>query len=236
MGFFDFFKKTSPKVEPVKKETPKVTPTVSGTTRNVLPIKLPTKKDGHPIQYAYVLDIDPADGVDLFDDIIQDTEKFVIPSPAGNEIILIYEDKLIGKISNPEKAKMLSDWIKKGFPYDAILRADGKTINLRFYRDKRTGNEYREQTVIAWTSYKSQAKQDALSFLEPGDALDLEENYGREDAVDVLYDGLEKIGSLPKKIAHRVLEEGAYGAFYEKSESQDTDDGEIIKPYIRIYW
>lgn len=239
MGFFDFFKakKTEkPEDAPTKNNLPKVSENESFAERKVKPIKFPLKKDGHPIQYAYALHVDPAPGVDLIGDIIRDEEKFVIPSPTKDEIVLSYEDTLIGTIRSTEKAAMLSDWIKKGLPYDAILRADGKTVNLRFYKDKRTGNEYREQTVVALVGYKSQTKQDAISFLETGDELDLEENYAREDAVDVLCDGIEKIGSLPKKVAQRVIEEGAYAAFYEKGEEQETDNGDIIKPYIRIYW
>ena len=236
MGVFDFFKRPSSKVAPTQKETPQVAKVMPETAKKITPIKFPTKKNGHPIQYAYAFDITPAPGIDIINDIIDDSEKFLIPEPMGDEISLTYNGVIVGSIKNPEKAVMLNDWIKKGFPYDAILRADGKTVNLRFYRDKRIGNEYREQTVVAITGYKSGSKQDSISFLEPGDEVDLGENYEREDTVDVLIDGIDKIGALPKKIATRVIEEGAYAAFYEKGEAQETDDGTIIKPYIRIYW
>lgn len=199
-------------------------------------IKFPTVKDGHPIRYAYELEIEPVPGLDILHDILNGSEKIIKAIPAGDAITLRDNGRVLGRILDPQKAEMLMDWIQKKLPYDAILLASGHTVNLRFYQDKRMGQDHREQTVIALTGFKAMSKQDAIDFLDPGEEVELEENYNREDAVDVLANGIDKIGSLPKKIAQRYLEEGAYGAFFEKGEPIEDDNGNYTKPYIRIYW
>ncbi len=197
-----------------------------------------SQKDNQPLKYAYDFDVVPAPGIDVIKDILGTAEKYVKPVPAGNEIVLRYDGRVFGKILDHKKAEMLADWIRGGFPFEAILRTNGK-VNLRFYKDKRKGNEFREQTVTALTAFKSESRQTIIGFLEPGEELEPSENFERQDTVDILYMGIDKIGSLPKKLAQRYINEGAYGVFYEKGE--DTEDVDkygdpVIRPYVRIYW
>ena len=195
---------------------------------------LPSKIDGHPIQYAYIKDFEPQNGIDVTKDILDGEERIVEIHSSNENIELFWNGKIFGIIHDPQKAEMVSDWQRKGLPCHAILLSNGKQVNLRFYRDKRIGNEFREQTIVALSDYKSAAKQEVIEFLENGDELHLVENCDKDDAVDVIprYD-LDKIGSLPKEIAVKYLQEGAFGAFYERGD--ENDDG-VIKPYIRIFW
>ena len=195
---------------------------------------LPSRIDGHPIQYAYIENIDPQTGIDITQDILDGEERVVEIHSSSENIELLWNGKVFGIIHDPKKAEMVSDWQRKGLPCHAVLLSNGDQVNLRFYRDKRIGNEFREQTIVALSSYKSAAKQEVIEFLENGDELQLEENYDKDDAVDVIpRHDLDKIGSLPKNIAAKYLQEGAFGAFYEYGEE---DDEGIITPYIRIYW
>ena len=195
---------------------------------------LPSRIDGHPIQYAYIENIDPQTGIDITQDILDGEERVVEIHSSSENIELLWNGKVFGIIHDPKKAEMVSDWQRKGLPCHAVLLSNGDQVNLRFYRDKRIGNEFREQTIVALSSYKSAAKQEVIEFLENGDELQLEENYDKDDAVDVIpRHDLDKIGSLPKNIAAKYLQEGAFGAFYERG---DEDDDGIIKPYIRIFW
>lgn len=192
----------------------------------------PSRKEGHPIQYAYKYQFTAADGVNVITDVLADAEKEVSVSAENEHIILSYNGTVFGYIDNPDKALMVSDWERKGFPCSAIILATGNEVNLRFYKDKRIGLDYREQTVCKLTSCKSGSKQDTISCMEIGDEVELEEDYDRDDAVIAYYTG-DPIGKLPKKQAVKFLEEGAYAAFLEKLE-EDDDCNEI--PYIRIYW
>lgn len=226
MSFLDVFK---------KKKSPVQGKELTAQSHKVKPIVFPTKKNGHPIAYAYALPFTSFSTVNIETDILKDCEKFVSAIPEERGICLSYNGVPFGIITDMKKSEMLSDWCKKNLPFDAILRADGKTINLRFYKDKRMGNEFREQTVVSLTGFRGSEKQEMIELIEPGEEIILEENYDKEDAVDAFYQGV-KIGSLPKKIALRFLDEGAYGTFYEKSEELENDDEIILKPIIRIYW
>ena len=128
--------------------------------------------------------------------------------------------------------KKEGDFKKKGLPCHALLLSNGEEVNLRFYKDKRFGNEYREQTVCKLTGCKSESKQETISFMDIGDEVDLEEDYDHDDAVIASYQG-DPIGKLPKKVALRFLQEEAYAAYLEKLE-QDDEFRDI--PHIRIYW
>lgn len=201
---------------------------------NDSPIKrmlLPQKKDGNPIQYYYDVNVLPEDGVNIVNDVLVDSEKEVEVSATETDVLFLYEGKVIGRAFDEEKAKMVSDWKKKGRICNAVLLRSGYDASLRFYWDKRKDNQFREQTVIGLTAYRAEAKQDIISGIEPGDELELQEDYEKADVVNVC-DG-ESIGNLPKKYAQKFLDEGAYGAFYERGE--ENDEG-IVKPYIRIFW
>ena len=191
----------------------------------------PHKKNGQPIRYVYTRYIVPIAGVNVEKTVLGDSEKEVDIRSNGTNIELLYNGMVFGTITDEEKAKMVSDWYKKGLPCNAILLAPGDRVNLRFYKDKRIGNEYRTQDVIQLLNYKSEEKQDTITFLENGDELDLEEDDDQE-TVYVSYAGAQ-IGKLPKKYAIKYLEEGAYAAFFEKS---DMNENDISVPFVRIYW
>lgn len=191
----------------------------------------PLKKNGQPLRYAYTRNIVPMSGVNVAQAVLGNSEKEVDIRPNGANIELLYNGMVFATIPDEEKAKMVSDWEKKGLPCNAILLAPGDKVNLRFYKDKRIGNEYREQDVLSLLSYKSEDKQDTIAYLENGDELDFEEDYEHE-TVSISSVG-NPIGRLPKKYAVKFLEEGAYAVFFEKAEANEEN---INIPFIRIYW
>ena len=135
---------------------------------------------------------------------------------------------------------MLRDWISRDDPFvinhHRANDSEGYNVEVAFYRDKRKNNEWREQSVVALTGFKSKSKQETIECISPGRQLDPEDDF--DDHVDICCDG-DKIGRLPAKIAKRIIEEGCYGVFYEMSEEIDSgnDYGDIIcKPYVRIFW
>lgn len=195
----------------------------------------PGQKDGHPLQYSYNRPFTKIPDIDICADVLVDREREVDVQANGDLIELVFNGKVIGTISDSSKAQMVSDWKRKGFPCSAIVLRSCVEVVLRFYRDKRIGNEHRQQNVFALTAYKSDAKQDTILCLSPGDELDLEEDWDHEDSVIVLGIG-EPIGKLPKKYATKYLNEGAYCAYFEKYEEVDDEYNYIVKPFIRIYW
>ena len=230
MKLFDIFKgATSRKCSPSQSYPH---PHESKSPTQIKKYKFPKRVDGHLIQYAYGMNFTPLEGVDVTRDILNGEERLVEVVSNGSIIDLYFNERKFGYIQDQSKAQMVFDWKYKGFPCHAILLSSDNKVNLRFYRDKRIGNETREQTIVALISYKSVRKQEIIEFLENGDELIFEENYDKEDAVDIIAE-CDKIGSLPKKIAVRYLQDGAFGAFYEHGE--ENDEG-IITPYIRIFW
>ena len=195
----------------------------------------PGQKDGHPLQYSYNRPFTKIPGIDIRADVLVDREREVDVQANGDLIELVFNGKVIGTISDSSKAQMVSDWKRKGFPCSAIVLRSCVEVVLRFYRDKRIGNEHRQQNVFALTAYKSDDKQDTILCLSPGDELDLEEDWDHEDSVIVLGIG-EPIGKLPKKYATKYLNEGAYCVYFEKYEEVDDEYNYIVKPFIRIYW
>lgn len=195
----------------------------------------PGQKDGHPLQYSYNRPFTKIPGIDIRADVLVDREREVDVQANGDLIELVFNGKVIGTISDSSKAQMVSDWKRKGFPCSAIVLRSCVEVVLRFYRDKRIGNEQRQQDVFALTAYKSSSKQDTILCLSPGDELDLEEDWEHEDSVIVLGIG-EPIGKLPKKYATKYLNEGAYCVYFEKYEEVDDEYNYIVKPFIRIYW
>lgn len=195
----------------------------------------PDQKSGHPLQYSYTLSFIKTPGINIRADVLVDREREVDVRAAGEQIELIFNGQIIGTIANPSKAKMVSDWEKKGFPCSAIVLRSCTEVVLRFYRDKRIGNEWRPQDVFALTAYKSSSKQEMILSLSPGDELEFEEDWNHENSVIVLCMS-EPIGKLPKKYATKYLEEGAHSAYFEKYEEMDDEYDYIVKPFIRIYW
>lgn len=198
---------------------------------------IPPKIDGEPRSYTYILDFN-AYNTDDVRAILIDGDITVDVHPKDSRIEVVTSDMPIGYVDNPGLAKMLSDFIRRGEPYFAVLRYPGNKIVLAFYRDRRKGQEQREQTVSALTRYKSSETQDSISCLSKGDELKLESDYDNNGNEFVTVESdVGIIGRLPKKIAERVSYNQPYGVFFEKYEEIETDDFETIyKPYIRIYW
>lgn len=248
MGFFDLFKKKAPEtsasatapppshpVEVKKQSVP--TYIAPNTTKEKLDIVIPEMKDGSPLKYTYNVKINLTDEVALrrhheledwyFDPVIID-----------GEIHLLLGEDDIGTLA--DRVDMLIDWITREDPYIICFKnlseTDGATAFLAFYRDKRKGNEWRDQTVVGLTAYKSNARQEIIMFLHEGEEVDLEEN---EEGTGVnVVSGGDVIGKLPAKYAKRYEKEGAYAAFVEKIESDDGGSNLDFKdqPFIRIFW
>lgn len=193
----------------------------------------PAQVNGHPLRYTYVFAFEPLEDVNITKDILAGEEKVVDTRPTDAGIELSLSGRVFGLIQDKRKTEMLFDWERKGFPCHAILLASGNQVNLRFYQDRRIGHEWREQTVVALISFKSESKQDGISFLTSGDELTLSEDYEKECRVEVTTPTGEVVGALPKKAAERFISDGAYAAYFERGE--EDEDG-VIKPFIHIYW
>lgn len=226
-----------PQHNPPKTPAPSTPVQISTTPQKkvVKTINLPQKKNGAPLQYRYNLSFETLNNCDL-STLFANEEKEVSAIPSDTGIELLHNGEVFALIADSRKRDMLKDWIKRDDPYTAILRDPGNLVTLAFYRDKRKGNEHREQSVVALTSYKSATKQETLSLLEVGDEVDLEEDSEHDDTVIVSYIG-DPIGKLPKKYALKFLNEGAYLAVIEAVEDVDTEDFDtVMKPTVRIYW
>lgn len=195
----------------------------------------PEQKEGHPLQYSYTLPFTKTPGINIQSDVLVDQEREADVRANGKHIEVLFNDQIIGTIDDPSKAKMVSDWEKKGFPCSAIILRSCTEVVLRFYRDKRLGNEWRPQDVFALIAYKSSSKQEMILSLSSGDELEFEEDWDHENSVIVLCMG-EPIGKLPKKYAEKYLSEGAHSVYFEKCEEVADEYDYIVKPFIRIYW
>lgn len=182
-------------------------------------------KNGHPLKYSYIFQGVPVDGISIKNDILQNSEKEIDVAQYNDKIELSYNGTIFGYIDNAQKAAMLSDWKKRQLPYEAILLKDC-TINLRFYRDMRIGNDFREQTVTSLINYKRQNVQETLLFMD---------NDGKELTIDEDEKGyyIDDLGRFNKQISERFMNEEPYGVFFEEAVE---DDNGYLKPYVRIYW
>lgn len=200
-----------------------------------LDITIPEEKDGAPLQYTYTVKISLLDEAALRHHH-KNKEWYFIPKDIDGEMHLFLGDDDIAILNQRED--MLRDWIRRKDPYIICFKnlseKNGATAFIAFYKDKRKGNEWREQIVVALTSYKSSEKQDIIELMHPGEEVFLEED---ETGVAVMVDG-EPIGKLPQKYATRFIEEGIYAAFLEKTEYDDGGNNSNYKerPYIRIFW
>ena len=197
-------------------------------------ILIPEKKDGAPLAYRYSVPFVPSD-LDAVLVAAKAERWYLTAKQIGGEIHLFSEDADLGVLT--ERADMVSDWLRRGEPHIIILERvnseTGCTVMLVFYRDKQKYNAHREQTVVALTGYKGEEKQEQLLYLNPGDELELAEDYEKEGCVLVLSHGSE-LGYLPKKYAGRFLEEGAALIVFDHEEP--VEDSDISKPFVKIYW
>lgn len=203
-----------------------------------LDVVIPVRKDGASLAYNYSVPflLTNRDAALLS---ASKKEWYLTPEEVDGEIHLFSSGVDIGKLL--EREDMMRDWMKRNDPYIICIekiKGDSDTCSayIAFYKDKRKGNEWREQTVVALTAYKSEDTQFMIGLLEGGEELEAEEDF--EEHVIITSDGGE-IGRLPAKYAKRYMEDGAYAIFYEGSEQieKNTADFDYVeKPFVRIYW
>lgn len=243
MGLFSnlFGSKKEEQIKPV--HPPEVKPTaeppknpIDSAPKKEVDLTIPEWKDGVERKYYYSVKIQVTD-LETLTKRAQEKEFLLNVKDIDGAIHVLSNGDDIGILL--DRTDMVQDWLKRGDPYFFCIEhvypdepEKEATGVLAFYRDKRKGQDWREQTVVSLTAYKADDKQAAICFCKEGEELELEEDYEHEDAVIVLASGSE-IGKLPKKYAVKYLEEDAYGVFFEKTE---TDNDYNEKPYVRIIW
>lgn len=218
---------------------PSAAPAPSGPVFSAPTIKklyrYPSEVDGCALAYYYVFEFKPKDGVDVVKDVLGDSEKIVDVDVDGNLITLIHNGSVFGVIPDDNKAQMVSDFKKRGEPCNAILLADGKKVNLRFYKDKLKSLAKHENDVVKLRSFKGANKQEIIESLDADDELDFDEE---DDKIIVEYIG-DAIGRLPSSIEKRVFEEDEEIAaiFVDHIEESENDDGDdVFIPYVKVFW
>ena len=189
----------------------------------------PFTVDGANLRYAYDMELVPVSNGSIKAALGKE-EKIVAVSIDGNNIVLSHNDKAFATITDSKKADMVKDYLRRGDPVNAVLRADG-TASLRFYRDMRKGAEGNRQTVTTLSDYKSKSRQEALYSMSVGQELGC---FGSEDVYicDYFNQGSTVIGKLPSKIA-KMTEDSTIRAVY--LEELLEDNGKFV-PSVRIYW
>lgn len=189
--------------------------------------KLPTKVGSHPLQYQYIFSFDLLPGTKL-----PDVTDEISVSAQDSKIILSANGSAFGEILNPRKAEMVQDFQRCNYPVLTILEGVGQHVKMGFYRDRRTGNEWREQVVIPLVPYMTARSQKALLEADPDEELcwgDYSPNY---EAQDVRV-GEIKIGRLPDEIIKR----NPYLIYLERVETYETQkSGTVYIPYVRLYF
>lgn len=206
-----------------KKATEAVKPTVT-------PLRpFPFTVEGANLRYAYDMEITPTSPRSVAA-ALGNEEKVVDVAVNNGVIELSHNGTVFGNIIDAAKCKMVSDYIKRGDPVNAILRADG-TVNLRFYRDMRKGAENNRQTVVTLNDYKSKTRQEALYNMSAGQELGC---FGTDQifVCDYFAQGGMVIGKLPAKIV-KMTEDSQIRAIYLESL---YEDGDKCVPSVRIYW
>ena len=244
MGLFDFLKKKQPNSTMVT-QTPEekaVEPQkIQKTFKPYIPqspqnpdVTIPDRIGSCLRVYYYPkLKISPAPSAEDQAKNMQETGDWKLePVEAESGVNLLYHGEVFALLL--DKVDMVKDWLKRGDPMIAILSNLGDSGNLAaiaFYRDEEKRLASRNFDIVKLTRYANEDAQFNLAGLQPGDKLELEEDYEREDAVNVLY-GAE-IGALPKKYAKKYIDEGCAGVFLDHI---DTDDNYKDVPYVKIYW
>lgn len=197
---------------------------------------IPQHANGQPLLYSYDVEFVPSDGVDVAGEILAGEEKLVQVGYEDDDVILVYEGVTFGRIHDASRAKMVKDYLDRGNPVGAVLRANGVNVMLLFYRDQRIGNEWREQEVVTLQGYKGRAKQEQIEWAEPGDPLEIEEDDEHDGRLNVLHKG-EDIGWLPAKVAKRCQDDGPAIVVMEKvEESFDDNEKRVYIPSVRLMW
>lgn len=211
-------------------------PYVPSDPKKEVDITIPEWKDGAQRQYWYSVKINVTDMETLTKRALA-KEYLLDVKEISNEIHVFSLENDIGILV--DRVDMIRDWLERGDPYFFCIEhvypnepEKPCTGMLAFYRDKRQGQEKREQVVIALTAYKSDEKQSNITICIAGEELNLQEDFEHEDSV-IVSGSWGEIGKLPQKYAKRYLEEKAYGVFFEKAEPENDF---IEKPFVRIIW
>lgn len=218
------------------------TPESAAAADSPAPVKkmgfYPEHADGQPLQYSYRLEFEPEPGVDVRADILAGEEKIVQVGydDETGDVLLVHEGTLFGRIHNAQQANMVRDYLGRKNPVGAILLEDCKTVVLRYYRDRRIGQEWREQTVVKLQNCKSTRRQELIASLTPGDELDIEEDEEGSGKLYVTEKG-QPIGTIPAKLARRFYDDGGYLIAVERIIDETDDDFKHWElPELRIFW
>ena len=188
---------------------------------------LPVKIGTHALQYQYTF------AFDLLPDATRpDPSEEITVSADSMKIYLAKGDAVFGEILDPRKAEMVRDFQRCSRPVLAVVESDGLHVRMGFYRDKRIGNEWREQVVIPLMPYTDAQAQAALSSADPDEELSWGDYSASYDPQDVRI-GEIKIGRLPDEMAKRY----PYLIYLERIEKdEDRKFGTVYIPYVRLYF
>lgn len=236
MGIFNFLKKK----EPLSQGDEKLIKNEPTDTAEELPketkpnIVIPKRiEDCFRIYFYKNLNIQLYDASEtILNEMANANDWVLTPVKTDDHIDLLYHETPFGILS--DKVDMVTDWLKRKDPLFVVLQnvgPSGNFVSVAFYRNEEKRFSSHESTVVKLIRYANDDAQLYLSGLEPGEKLDLEEDFDRDDTVNVLCGG--EIGSLPKKQSKRYLEEGCAGVFLDHI---DTDDNLKDIPYVKIYW
>lgn len=189
--------------------------------------------DGMPLAYNYVLPFVPASLPAVDAEIEADVKS------SEDTIEYWVDGVLAGTSQDKAKAEMVRDFIGKGESCIAYILPDRACVNLRFFRDRRKGQEWRKQTVVVPVNYKGNDQQEIISCLIEGQPLLLDDD---EKPGTILFRG-DPIGKLCAADIKRADEIGVYGLFVEEVEETEivTDEYSmgtktVYVPHIRIIW
>lgn len=189
----------------------------------------PFTVDGANLRFAY--DYTPTPAADgAIAAALGDAEKVVDVGMDGSTITLIHGGRVFATIEDESRAKMVSDYLRRGDPVNAVLRENG-TVSLRFYRDMRKGAEGNRQTVVELTACKAQKYQDAIYGMAVGQELGC---FGSDQiyVCDYFDQGAAVIGKMPAKVV-KETETSSIRALYLE---QLLEVGDKFVPVVRIYW
>lgn len=206
--------------------------TVAETKDDRPTYNIPDQLDGAFVQYKFSVPMEVTNYSALLS-AAQKNEWQMSAQLVGNDVHILTGGTDVGILH--ERADMVKDWVRNGDPYTVVLQnlnteTKACTVFLGFYRDKRKGQENREQTVVPLQPIKNEEKQLLLSLIAPGFELDFE----TEDDKVYVTDEASRIGRLPQNVAKKYLSSGAYGVFFEGTETDDETDA--VTPSIRIFW
>lgn len=224
-----------------KKTVPAPDNTPDNASDNAPDVRLPSMLDGAPLAYHYekvpIVTTEQTEAGAL--SMAAENRWELTPKIDGDQVKLFFDDICMGIMD--QRSDMMTDWIKRGDPYKIILQNyNTETLScvvyLAFYRDHFKGQQWREQSIVTLTGYKSKAKQETISCLAAGDELELDEDYEHEGSVVVSYRG-DEIGKLPGKMASKYLAEGCFGARIEQVDEDLNDNADYVyTPIVRIFW